>query len=54
MRDENGEIATVETPKEFIELFSKQPWEFDYISERVQNLLMSWLEDYDRIKNGRF
>ena len=50
MRDKNGDIEEVETPEEFIEEFSSKMWEYNYISEETHNLLVSWLEDYIKLK----
>ena len=52
MRDKNGYVTKIETPDEFIQLFTEQPWEFDYTTEDIKKLLISWLMKYQNtIKN---
>lgn len=50
MRNKDGDIEKVETPEEFIEKFSSDRWEYDYIDDETHNLLVSWLEEYVKLK----
>jgi len=50
MRNKDNDIELVETPEEFIELFTESSWEFDYIDDRTQKLLFSWLKEYVKLK----
>ena len=52
MRDKNGYIIKVETPQEFLEKFSNNSWEYDYISKEEMNLIDSWLEEYIKLKQS--
>lgn len=52
LRNKDGDITKVETPDEFIELFSENTWEFDYISEEIQELLMSWLRKFQNARKN--